>query len=160
MFLGEPGLFLSFPRLAELTLPLCFLGHAAFLGPAAGFEQGRLVFSRARIQGRPSSTDARSTRSSTGSVGWPFQVAARPSSTWRVLGQGGGDAEPLAKQRGQRVVGQPVGRAAILAHPHVSQQVTVLAGFEQGIEPLRGLVRVAVVDLLGACACRPSPRGS
>ena len=106
--------------------------------------------------------DARSTQSRTGSADRPFQVAARPSSDGGQLGQGLGYAESLAEQRGQGVVRQPIGRGTILlVHPHVSQQVAVLAGFEQGIKPLRRLVGpVPVVDLLTSVRCRPSPRGS
>src|SRR5208282_5920444 len=43
VLLVAPGLFLAFPRFAELLLPLLLLGHAAFLGLAAGFKEVRLV---------------------------------------------------------------------------------------------------------------------
>ena len=83
-FLGEPRMFLSFPRLSKLTPPLFLLGYAAFLGPAAGCEQGRFVFLQGAHPGKALVDGPRSTRSSTGSVGWPFQVAVRPSRTWRA----------------------------------------------------------------------------
>ena len=43
LFLVAPCLFLAFPRLPELTLSLFFIGHAAFLSLAAGFEQPRFA---------------------------------------------------------------------------------------------------------------------
>ena len=142
-------LFPAILCLAELTLPLFFLGDTAFLGSVAGFEQGRLVFLQGAHPGKARFHEAQVHAIQHRVGGLAFPGRGPPlQHVPGALGQVGGDSKPLAEQRRQRVVSQMVGRGAIRAHPHVSQQVAVLAGFEQGIEPLRRLVRVAVVELM------------